>query len=429
MRLLEETTMASTMAMDVTEFDKAFKAVYIDPELHDLTYTDNPFYGILKKNSGFGGDETPIPVKYSGSHGRSANFVNAQANVKATAIEAFKLNQSRLADNFGVATWSDKVVTASRGKAMAFVEAHKEEIDSILQTMAQDIEFSLLGNGSGKRGTISTVSTTRITLTPTKDAENFEVGMTIGTADDESTAANSGNGLISAVDRDNGYLDCASNWNAAGNIPDIANSDVVFVDGDYSSASDRNKIKGLEGWIPATAPTAGDSWFGVDRSKDVCRLAGNRLDASSDYPLKEEALKKAQMVCSSRTGRPDLALVSYNNYDEITSNLQNKMRYVQLFAKDAAGKKLKIPFEAVQFDGPKGPMTVLPLRHLADSVSWVLQLNTWELWSMEACIHFMNKDGMMFCRQYDNVGYEVRALSYAQLICKHPGANCRVKHS
>src|SRR5262249_2481726 len=62
---------------------------------------------------------------------------------------------------------------------------------------------------------------------------------------------------------------------ALNTVSSITADDYIFRRGDYGAA-----VTGLPGWCPPTAPTTGDSFFGLDRTVDPVRLSGTRVTGS-----------------------------------------------------------------------------------------------------------------------------------------------------
>ena len=72
-------------------------------------------------------------------------------------------------------------------------------------------------------------------------------------------------------------------------------------------------------WIPATAPSAGDAFWGVDRSKDVTRMAGVRFDGSSESI--EEALIDGAALVAREGGQPDYCFMNFTSYAALEKSL------------------------------------------------------------------------------------------------------------
>ena len=176
---------------------------------------------------------------------------------------------------------------------MHFIEAATFEIDGAIEAATRSLAIALYGDGSGQIGVVGSLATTTasndtVTLATIQDITNFEVGMQLnfGTA--------TTNKEISTINRDTGVilLSAASGATA---------TEAIYVDGDKD-----NKLTGLGGWLPSSAPGSTDSFFGVNRSSDSTRLGGIRFDGSS-LPI-EEALIGAAARVAREGGKPDVCL-------------------------------------------------------------------------------------------------------------------------
>ncbi len=180
--------------------------------------------------------------------------------------------------------------------------------------MSNDIAQSLFGNSTGFRGGIASISTGLITLTSSSDIVNFEVGMSLvsysisGTTYTQSTAA--AIGYVVAVNRTAGTVTVSAtqggsagtptNWSVS--FPNLGvQGDVAF--GNITATTGFLKITGLAAWLPTTAPASGDSFWGIDRSVDVTRLAGVRFNGQSESI--DEALVDASSLVAREGGMPD----------------------------------------------------------------------------------------------------------------------------
>jgi hypothetical protein len=215
--------------------------------------------------------------------------------------------------------------------------------------------------------------------------------------------------LISAVDRSAGTITLDDAYTSSGTI---AANDYLFVDGDRGS-----KLKGLDAWVPSSAPGA-TSFFGVDRSVDTVRLGGNRYDGSA-LPI-EEALIEGAARAAREGAKIDHYFVNYDTYSELQKALGAKVQYVDLKA------TAEIGFRAIQINGPRGPINIVPDQNCQSDVAWGLQLNTWKLYSLGKAVRVIDTDGLQMLRQASSDGVEVRYGFYGQVGCRAPGYNIRV---
>ena len=390
------------MALNMTTFAAALKQHYTDEKIENMVYKDNPFLAMISKYEDFGGENLKLPVKYGIPMGRSATFADAVANKSASQLKAFLL--TRKAD-YAIASIANETIEASKGNANAFIEAATFEIDGAIESATRSLAVSLFGDGSGSIGVIGSMSTTTasndtITLATIQDITNFEVGMQLnfGTA--------TVNKEVSSINRDTGVfiLDAASGGTT---------TEAIYVDGDKD-----NMLKGLSGWLPSTAPTSGDSFFGVDRSADSTRLAGIRFDASS-LPLEEGLIGAAARV-AREGGKPDVCFINYSNFADLEKALGSKVSYVDIKVNPEIG------FRGILIHGPRGPIKVVPDQNCPNGVAYMLQMDVWKLYSLGKAPKILDSDGLKFLRESTADAVEARIGYYAQLGCRAPGFNVRV---
>jgi hypothetical protein len=215
--------------------------------------------------------------------------------------------------------------------------------------------------------------------------------------------------LVTAVDRSAGTFTLDDAYTSSGTI---AANDYIFVEGDRGLG-----LAGLDSWVPSSAPGA-TLFFGVDRSVDTNRLGGIRYDGSSD-PIEEALITGASLV-AREGGKPDYAFLSYEQYAKLEKALGSKVQYVDLKMTAEVG------FRGILINGPKGPIKVIPDQNCQGNVAWLLQLDTWKLYSLGKAVRVIDTDGLTMLRQASSDGVEVRYGFYGNVGCRGPGFNCRV---
>jgi hypothetical protein len=201
----------------------------------------------------------------------------------------------------------------------------------------------------------------------------------------------------------------------------------LFVEGDYTAAGSLNMISGFEAWVPAAAPGAG-LFFGVNRTQDIARLGGLRLNAAAlGLPI-EEALIRGAFEVDAYGGRLSHYFLNPLNYADLVNALGAKSNYQRVeVMSQHKGTKGYIGFQGVIIDGPKGQIVCVSDNACPIDVAPGLQMDTWVLASLGDAPKFINtKDGNMWLRQNNADGYEIRSGYYAQLGCKAPGYNIRI---
>lgn len=394
-------------SLDMTSFNSALKVHYTAQRIEDMVYSDNPLLAMLPKMEDFGGKNLPIPIKIGIPQGRSQDFAIAQANKSASIYKDFVLTRVH---DYALASIDNETLEASKGNANAFVEAATAEIDGAIKSAVRSLAVSLFRAKSGTIGRVASFTATTITLVDPESVTNFEVNMVLrASATDGGGTQRTGSAMITAVDRDNGVLTLDTTA-----ILLLANNDYLVISGDYDA-----KVSGLLSWLPSTAPTSGDSFFSVDRSVDPTRLAGLRYDGSA-LPI-EEALITAASRVAREGGKPDVCFVSYSKHAELEKALGSKVHYVDVNVNPRVG------FRGIVVNGPRGPIRVIADQNCPSDRAFMLQMDTWKLYSLGKAPRIQDSDGLKMLREASADAVEVRVVYYAQLGCTAPGYNINLK--
>ena len=399
--------------LDLTAMNAALKELYDGQVVENLVYADNPFLAMIKKSSDFGGKYKPIPIITGVSQGRSATFSNAQGNQSAVQIESFLLTRTQ---DYSIATIDNQTMLASRTDKMAFLEGAKLVIDGAIRSITLSLASALFRSGTGSIGQIGSISTGVITLSNPNDVVQFEVNQTLQANATDGGTPRVALGYVVAVNRSAGTVTVSATGmgGSPGSPASWAANDFLLVQGDLNQ-----KIKGLNAWLPATAPTSGDNFFGVDRSVDTVRLAGVRYDGSAQSI--EEALIDASSLLAREGGKPDVCIMSFASYSALEKALGAKVQYV-----DAKGPA-NIAFRGIMVNGANSMIRCFPDRNCPSQTAFLLQMDTWSLESLGDAPQILRYgDGLEMLRVYNADAGEVRVGYYAQLRTNAPGWNARV---
>jgi len=402
------------MSLDMTSAAAALKVYYTNDCIENAVYQDNPFLAMLKKDESFTGKNHPIPIVYGNPQNRSVTFATAVAGTTTSKIKDFTLTRVK---DYSVASIDNELILASAGKASAFMEAATFEIDNAIDAASRSLATALYGTGSGKIGQVLAGSTsTSFTLKEPEDVTNFEVGQTLvfSTANGGGSVK-TGSVAVTGVDRDSGVITCAA-LTAIDSTAGAATNDYVFCAGDYDG-----KVKGLLAWLPSTAPTSGDSFFGMDRSADVTRLAGIRFDAST--MSLEEGLIAAAARGAREGAKPDVCFMSYAKWADLEKSLGSKCQYIN------SQVNADIGFRGIAINGPRGVIKVIADQNCPNDRAFMLTMNTWKLYSLKKAPHILDTDGNIMLREASSDSVQIRVGYYAQLGCNFPGANVNIKLS
>ena len=391
----------------MTTFAAALKQHYTNERIENMVYKDNPFLAMVAKYEDFGGENLKLPIKYGIPQGRSATFSDAQANKTNTQLKAFLL--TRQAD-YSLASIANETIEASKGNANAFMEAATVEIDGAIESATRSLAIACFGDGSGAIGQVlaTTSSVATFTLKQIDDVTNFEVGMQLklnatktGSSGTLSTAV-----TVDGINRDTGVITLSASAS-------LTADHFIYQEGDYDA-----KIKGLNAWVPSSAPGSTDSFFGVNRSSDATRLGGIRFDGSS-LPIEEALIGGASRV-AREGGKPDVCFMNYSNFADLEKALGSKVSYVDVKASPEIG------FRGILVHGPRGPIKVIPDQNCPKNVAFMLQMDVWKLYSLGKAPKILDSDGLKFLRDSSADSVEVRVGYYAQLGCRGPGYNVRI---
>jgi hypothetical protein len=405
-----------SFSFDLGAANAALKELYDDQKIANLVYKNNPFLAMVPKMEEFGGKYMPIPLIVNTSQGRSATFSNAQSNQTAATVESFALTR---ATNYSIAQIDNQTMLASKTDKMAFINGATVVIDGAIRALTNSLATQIFRSGSGAIGVIGTWNSVTgvVTLSNPSDVVNFEVNMTLQTRNPTTGAVtSSASGYVVSVNRTAGTITISGSMGGAAGFawgPSVG--DTINVLGDYNLA-----LKGLAAWIPTIAPTTGDSFFSVDRSVDPTRLAGVRFDGSSESI--EEAVIDASLLVAREGGIPDVCIMNFASYAALEKSLGAKAQYISFDG------PAKIMFPGILINGAAGQIKVFPDRSCPAKTAYLLQMDTWKLYSLGPAPHIAKyADGLEMLRVFNSDAAELRVVSYANLGCNAPGFNAVVQ--
>lgn len=406
--------------LDLTSYAAAIKQYYKNIDFTQEVYKKFPWFGMIPKNNEWVGSPAIQPIAFATVPSASATFATAQSLAGSSQQIAFQLTSAK---DYSLAYLDRETMMASKTPDGAFLKAATHEIDMAIKEASKRAAFASIGDGSGVIGTISSASsvgTTTITLADPRQAVNFQVNDTLqlvapGTsvAGAWAAAVRSGSVLLNAVNRQTGQLTATGNWSTG--VSAAAAGDGICKSGDFNA-----KIKGLAAWLPLTAPSTSDSFFSVNRSSDS-RLFGVYTDGRG-FPM-EEALITAAANVAQEGGSPDTVLMNFKNW----TNLINALGAKKVFMREGEVKAdgADIGYTSVVVEGPNGTMDIVADAFVPSNVIYILQKDTWTLYSRGEYPQIFDIDGNsgQMLRQASADAYEIRVGGYGQIGCGAPGWN------
>lgn len=400
------------------------KEYYSDQHVENLVYKNNPLFALMPKDENFGGKYHPVPIQYGDNMSRSHDFEKAQnkSKTQTAKYESFFIDS---VENYQIARISTKSILQSKGDVAAFLPIATKEMDSAINNLTRDLAVGMYRSGYGERGQIkvgSAVTGATLTFENPSDVTNFEVGMDLVASSSLNAAglralAVSGVPMtVIAVNRRVGSESITLSANADDTVPTIAAGDFLFVEGDRedSATPELTKICGLASWVPMVAPTAGVKFWNVDRSVDS-RLYGQSIDGKG-MPI-EEVLEDLDALVCREGGDPDYAFANPLDYRDFKKAVGSRAILVNVKANATIG------FQGIEMASQKGTIKILPDQNCPAGLIYLLQLDTFKLYSMGKAVRTLDLDGLQMLRIGNADGIEIRYASYSQVGCRAPGWN------
>lgn len=404
------------MTQTLTNFDSILKEWYTPDRIQAMILESSPLLAMIPKKA-FYGRYAYVPVITGDTGGHSAAFATAQTNKGQSSSIDFNITHSNY---YSLASINRDVILSSEQDVGAFLPAARVNIDGSMRQLRRDIAISLYRSGTGTRGVASTVTgvgTVTITLTNPTDAVNFNVSDVIQyNASEAGTTVDAGSVLITSIDISGGIL--------IGTVTGAAPTAAEFL---FLSGTKGVVQKGLAAWLPTTAPTSGDSFFGVDRSVNSTMLAGVRSLGTGK--TRYEALIDAAWECNANgDGLPTHVFMHPTDMKGLVKEMEatvTRFRNVDVEVQVRKESETKVGFRGIVIEGGGTTMECYADRFALLNQPFGLQLADWKLYhrgkEMVDLINRAEDKGMLLEPSAD--AYEVRSAGYIQLGNGAPGHN------
>ncbi len=409
-----------TQDIDFTNYDNALKLLYTDEvTIQDLVNDDNPALAMMAKRTDFEGLYMPQPVIDAYNQSSSSSFASALANQTGGSIQQFQLVTSNL---YHLATVDRRTLLSSKNGRGAFMPAAEFAIDGGFVGLANQMSQALYGSGTGVLGQASgTITSGVVNFVNVNSAINFEIGATVDatTTNDSNSSSNMlpALGYVIAVDRDNGNMTLSATQGGSAGTPSGWTAAGLFLayDGCLNA-----QPPGFAGWIPYTTPGSGDSFYGVNRSKDPDRLAGVRYDGTSET-VEEAILSGSSKLSKLNKAKPNVLFLSPDIFNSLEKSLQGRVIYIE----HNVGN---VGFAGLKVQGAKGPIEVYQDRGNTTNFGYLLTMKHWKIWSVGPCPAVITDDitGNML-RIATKDAFEIRLGGYWVIACESPGANAVIQ--
>lgn len=414
-------------------WDALLKELYPAGVPEDIMMRQHLLMSRLKKDGNAHGEYIVIPVIVDNPSGRSATIASLLADAGPIGPTTSRKFNVTLASDYA-ATWIDELtIRKAANDRGAFVNARKFEIDGLLRQLGNSLAHALYRAGDGTVGrgdSAYSVAGNVITLLTRADTKYFGLGMVLdfipnsgGAPTGAARTVSTARAVVSGINEDAGTITCATDTAGAAvvafstNYASVSNADWIAPVGDYSSTwatTGAVKIRGLAAWIPLTAPSASESFYGVDRSTFPTRLAGNRLNDST-APAEDSVMVLAEMM-HERGANPDFVVVSPRQFTKMNKRMNAKVEY------DSAGGTANYGFMKFMIATSAGMLPIYADPDCPEDRGYILTLSTWSIKNL-GLPEIVTSDGLSALRRPGLDQIEIRCRYYAQLVCTAPGHN------
>lgn len=357
-----------------------------EEDIFDYMYDDQPYLGLVEKDTSWEGLYQLITVMYGGMAGRSAQFAKAQSN---KSPPKYKQQQVPVRENYQLWSVDHNLIILSRSNKGSLVRNLAENTEKAMSKFKRSTCWMLWGNGGGAIGRITSISTTTITsdtftFYDPNDVRNVDIDDVLEFAVDDgyygSAGVLSGTATVLAVDEDAGSV--VTNINLT-TIPTLAANYYVFHEGDYA-----NVVAGVPAHVTINKPGVSSeptSINGMLRTAHPTRLSGSRFTASGLQLI--EGIKKALAQAHRRNIKTTHIFAPPEVYNDIEMSMETKK-----FVTEKVGT---VGYEALQFTTQGGKSVKLysdaDIRKSPDAATkyiWGLNIDTfkfhtaeeWPLW-------------------------------------------------
>lgn len=411
------------VTLTLSVFDAMMKEVYPDFRIESLAIRKRPLLEWIPRVDDWYGDALVVPVLYEDPQGYSEDLDKAITAAETTKQAKFVSTDRK--HGYQVINLGAEAVMAASKDVGAFVRAKESQFSGALRNLGKQLHLQLYRSAAAL-GQISTITAdspaagkTLIVLTNKSDVYNFGIGQTI-MADDAATG-DSPRGLPSAakveardvsagtITLDADVVNDAAPFNYAAS-PWAAN-DYLFV---YGTSTYR--LKGLEAWLPLSAPGGSDSFFGVNRSSgDVQGLSGHRVNNTGRSIL--ENAEELAMLIGEYGGEPDALFLNPRAGQQLAEDVGAKVTRND-------GGHAKVGFSGFTLEHfVTGPVQVIFDTGCPVNRGFMLQKETWKMHHMGPVPHLIRDDGRDGLRGATTDTVQYRWRWFGDLMCEKPGWN------
>jgi hypothetical protein len=403
------------MSVGQSTFQTLFQTYYPSTDLPYMVPDSLPLLNMIEKVGGLSGDVIDMPFLYGAAQGVSQSF-DAAAGQSALAPNSVRPTV-RCSQMFKLIELIDKDEALSQGDA-AYADLFQKTLDGCFMNFNNEMDLLLHGAGNGVRAQVASVSGDVVTLSSTSSQApnlpletSFYVDMQIQAS---TTAPTDGSvpglsGALATVKSVDGDARTITLQTGGGANFDAVTNKFIVVRGNglgFSASNTGGSFIGLDAFNPYVAPSAGENFLGIDRTRYTNFLAGYRYDGSGRSI--EDAIKR----CGAKMGMggvksAKVALLHPLDWDALDSKMASNVMRSQV-STPVYG------FDAIRLNTASGSVDCVVDPHQSQGFARLLDPTALKIRHTKDLPHVVDPQGTQ-APNFDGRTYRMRA--YMQLWC------------
>lgn len=397
---------------DLNALAPVLKLKYNQRKFYELGYQKHPLWSMIRKATDMGGEGKVVAFRYGLVGAGSPTFPTAQLTASPSTFGRFTVSRAR---DYVVCYIDTETLRVTKSSDDALEKASKE-IDSAIMRATRNNAINFYRNKGGAIGNATFNGTTATLVTSSGVAApwlvtNFEKNMQLEISGSDGNSGSVRTGTpVKVVGRDisAGTITSDVAWTTA--YAGAASNDYLFVRDSFGK-----RMAGIDSWIPQTAPSSGESFFGQDRSDDYRKYG---LVYNNHGGAIEEGLVEGLAQMAREGAETDLIPLNPLDWSNCVKAMGSRIVYTEV--KNDAG----FGFQGFRIIGPNGAVDVIADLNCPKGRAYLLQLDTWSFESSGPAPGILDEDGLgPFIRAPNADAVECRIGWYGNAICEAPGLN------
>jgi hypothetical protein len=312
-------------------------------------------------------------------------------------------------------------MAAARSNVGSYLRLKAKEIQETLEYVGQRMEREFWrGLCLGEVTAVSNISgnQNRFTLADATDVINFYKGQKLQgwSATTASATAATTTGVVDWVEHSEGKI-VVTNSGSEDWVAGVSRG-FLYVVGDRTSTT-LDGWTGVNDYVPSSAPSASESFQGLDRSVSPNFLAGWR---GTQYVTNEESIQQLAVVMA-----PHLSAIQGK------SEVWMHPKSFHVLQAEAGARLVRDPGESATLGYSKckvntamGALPVMVGPFVPSTTAFLLDWSTWSVHTLKPLLHLVDEDGNEMLRKATADEFEMRWRSWSEILCDTPVKNGRV---